>query len=251
MKIYCVGAYNYYPQVNAKSRVAFSARPDWFDDEPLSPLFESLLEHAYGSRGVVYTGSTSAVPDTSRLDDVSHNIMNFRKLGNSSYSGESLVHKPEYFKLLGNSAVTKVIDLINNQKLKEYCDKHGLDYYSYDMNWGYGGKSLFNNEKSLMAEQERTIAIRKLKELIDEVNKGHFYMSCEYGEYRTVNCLSLASIFNPEWYGEKIAPATTEFAKKIENMFKNLTDEHKQILGLSEDYCKYLSGYIKKMVKTI
>jgi len=277
MKIACVSSYNY-PKVNISHKVNFKSHVDWFDDEPLSPLFESLLEHAYAARGVAYTGSTSTVPDTSRLEDVGHNIMNFRILGNSSYSGESLARKPEYFKILGNSGVTNIIDLINNPKLKEYCDKHGLDYYSYDMNWGYGGQALLNDEENLIKEysnnlcqqglnkkeydetisayksklaKEKTSAVCKLKNLINEVNKGHFYMSCEYGEYRTVNCLALVSIFNPEWYGEKIAPATTEFAKKIQNMFKNLTSEHKQILGLNEDYCKYLSGHIEKLVKTI
>ena len=250
MKIDCIRAYNY-PKADVNRKVNFNSHVDWFDDEPLSPLFESLLEHAYGNRGVVYTGSTSAVPNTSRLEDVSHNIMNFHVLGNSSYSGESLANKPEYFKLLGNSGVTEVIDLVNNQKVKEYCDKHGLDYYSYDMNWGYGGQALFKDEKSLLAKQEKTAAVRKLKNLIDEVNKGHFYMACEYGEYRTVNCLSLVSIFNPNWHSEKIDPATNEFAQKIQTMFKNLTDEHKQILGLSDDYCKYIGSHITKLLTRI
>lgn len=270
--------YTYIPKTNNK--VNFKGR-DWFaeggfDDDPYSRAVRDKISEGMYARifGIGPEGDASST-DMRYADSIEDvKIMNFRSLGKSSYSGESLVRKPEYFKLLGHSGVTKVIDLVDNPKLKEYCDKYNLGYYSYDMNWGYSKQAIFCDEGSLISEysqelskrgltkeefdksmsqykskiaEEKTSFVNKFKKLVDEINKGHFYMSCEYGEYRTVNCLTLVSLFNPDWYGEKIEP-NLEFAEKIIIMCQNLTDEHKKILGLSEEHILNLKKYILKCV---
>ena len=215
--------------------------------------------------------SCSEMRYANTIDDVY--IRNFKSLGNSSYSGECLMHKPEYFKLLRPSSVSTIIDLRCKEGLKECCDEYNIDYYYYDTSWGYGGQSIFKKDEDLLAakakelthygvtkkefdesiekyksqiQEERTQYVRKLADLIGVVNYGHFYMSCEYGEYRTVNCLALVSIFNPEWHGEKIHPHSA-YVNKFKTMYENLTPEHKKILKIDEKYDEYLKRYIAKL----
>ena len=179
------------------------------------------------------------------------------------------MHHPNYFRLLKPSGVTRIIDLINRQGLKEMCEDFGIDYYLYDAEYGYCGHDVFHNEDDMLfykknelaeeglskaeydmalekymaeIESKKTETVKKIKEFIDTVNQGGFYMSCEEGIHRTTNCLALVTILNPDWKGEKIEPNPT-YAPKLYGLYRKLTDEHKQILGINEEYDKYLEEY--------
>lgn len=254
MKITCVSSYNY-PKVNISHKVNFKGHPNWFEDDELSywgdDVRHSMRNKIYGDvfGTNIKKETTNETKLAEKLDDVY--ILNFHNIGNSSYSGESLVHNPEYFDLLKKSGVKRVIDLVDKPELRDLCEKYNIDYYFYDMNLDYGKLPIFSNmsnsECTNLVKKENTQFIKGLKKLIDVVNQGNFYMSCEYG-YRTMNCLSLVTLFNPNWNGAKIDP-TKEFTQRIGNMFKNLTDEHKQILGLNEEYCAFLKKYISKFAQ--
>lgn len=242
-----------------------------YDRQTRDRLRFDMYSRLFGISTANECSSSTVMSYARNLEDA--RILNYRNLGNSSYSGECLMHNTDYFRLLRPSGVTKIIDLIKKPNLEETCKEKGLDYYFYDMNWGYGKKSMFFDEAKLIEEKnasltksgltdeekkhalndyiskldkEKTSDIKELAKLIDVVNEGHFYMSCEFGEFRTVNCLALVSIFNPEWHGEKIDP-TPEFAPKIEQLYMNLTEEHKQILGIDEDYYKSLGKYFDNL----
>lgn len=244
------------------------------DGDPYGSSARDIMrERLYANVGIpsVSEKTLKSNPLAFTLNDV--HIQNFRVLGNSSYSGECLMHHPDYLKLLIPSGVIRVIDLRDKKGLKEACEENNVEYYSYSTAWGYGGQSIFKKDKDLIKEEtdklaklgltkkefdenieryksqiqdERTEYVRKLAKLIDVVNEGHFYMSCEYGEYRTVNCLALVSAFNPDWRGAKIAP-NSEYVDKIKNMYENLTPEHKKILKIDENYDEYLKNYIANL----
>lgn len=209
------------------------------------------------------------------------NLAHFQKLPNSSFSGENLMHKPEnYFEVLKSSGIYNIIDILQDGKagLKERCDKFGINYHHLSLPWNLAGEPIFADDEELLAKQrkyivewettpegiakaidnfkkkitmQRTEFVKKLTDFIDVINRGNYYLSCEYGEYRTKNFLALCSIFNPKWaQSEKVDP-TFEFAENIVRMYKNLTSEHKQILGITADYDKFLGEYIAKLAKCI
>ena len=214
--------------------------------------------------------STAEMQFARTLEDV--NIKHFKKFGRSSYSGECLSHCPEYFKLFKPSGVQRIIDLSNNKDLKNLCKENQIDYYSYDMLEYYKDKPIYRTDEDLLSckaeelcsagytsdeydeiikdykkiiQSERKQAVLDLQKLIDVVNQGYFYMSCELGSHRTPNCLALVSVFNPKNF-EKYSDPTPEFFKKMKIMYENLTPEFKQILGIDEAYDEYLKTYFNK-----
>ena len=165
------------------------------------------------------------------------------------------------------------IDIKSNPEVKKACEENHVEYVSYDTSWGYGGKSFFKDKKGLMKEhaaqlmkegvtkqdyessmayyekrlnEERDTYIKELKVFMDVVNMGNFYMSCELGDYRTVNALALVTTFNPHWGGAKIKPHGT-YVPKMVNLYSNLSDENKKTLGIDEKYDEYLRGYLDKL----
>lgn len=286
MKVDCVGAYNH-PKVISEHKVDFNSIKELIENDgvyEVDPTTRSTLD-ILGDRvrASISCANTESAPSfdvryADSIDDLSERIRNFRKLGNASYSGECLMHRPGFLPVLRRTdnpekRIDTIIDLIEKPGLKEKCKENRLNYYVYNMDWGYGNQPIFVDENSLVTEYtkglskkgltvkearekvklykaqiagEKTAEIRQLKNLIDEVNRGHFYMACEYGEYRTVNCLALVSTFNPNWRGERIPP-NAEFFEKFKNLFNNLTPEHKKILGLSESFCENIAEYIKEL----
>lgn len=277
MRIDCINPYKYTVSAIKPNNVTFGDCKDWFtDDEPdywgneeRHSMRSKMYQDIFGAG--IHRETDNETNNAKTLFDVY--ILNFHSLGNSSYSGECLANKPDYFKLLKASGVKRIIDLIDKPEVKQACEEYNLEYYFYDMNVKYGTYSIFQDMKQLIKQkkeelykqglskidfdnaikdyintvgEENTQYVRGLKKLIDIVNEGCFYMSCQYG-YRTENCLSLATLFNPSWRGPRLAP-TKEFVQRIENMFKNLTAEHKEILGIDEEYSAYLKKFISKFV---
>lgn len=279
MKINFINSYNYSAPVT-KRNINFKDCNEWFTDS--EPTYWGDVGRHFIRNGIyqsmfgvgIHQETAEETKKATKLEDGF--ILNFHELGNSSYSGESLVHNYDLFNLLNNSGVKKIIDLVNKPALKETCAKYNLEYYSYDMDLKDGKHSIFQDMNSILAQEkdrlyekglpqkdfdmavkdyintvndQNTQYVRELKELIDLVNRGKFYMSCEYG-YRTMNCLSLVTLFNPDWYGEKYTP-TKQFINKIVNMYKNLTNEHKQILGMNEKYYVNLKKKISEFAGNI
>ena len=237
-------------------------------------LRDALRARMYERCGIQVTNTNTTNPQmryAESLEDV--NIANFRSLGNSSYSGESLIHNPEYFELLYKSGIYRVIDLVKNPKVRDECYKYGTMYISYDMTPGYGNNPIFCNEEDLIAKKLKELStqgltkkeydarleaykeeikaekdnyINNLAKLIDQVNNGHFYMACDCGDFRTRNCLGLISTFNPNWFGERIAPSS-EYVQKFRNLFNNLTAEHRRILRIDEKLYEELGKYLKTL----
>lgn len=229
----------------------------------------SLADRWYYNHGIITSNPNTAVKPLPESD-----LANLRKLPNDSFSGERLTFKPKYFESLRSNGITRVIDIAGEDmrdNMDKKCKENGLDYYSFTSPWKLENMDIFqkdqdiiekekealseadlspeeleralNNTKSLIAKR-RTSDVQEFANYINVVNQGHYYMCCEFGEYRTKNALAIASIFNPKWPKDKKIDPTYEFAKNIVNMYRNLTDEHKQILNIDDDYDKWLSEYI-------
>ena len=282
-----VNSYKHYQ----KPQVAFKSRDFNFDTANESDgkcyagdtsILDSWRDDFYVRQGIGPSEMDLAEGNLEgkKLTDVS--LAHFQVLPNYSYSGECLMRKSEaYFNLLRPSGVYTVIDLLGNggkAGLKERCEKYGVDYLNYDMDWGYTNQAIFQDEKELLEKmresekswcssedellkkiekykaklaEQKTKSVNKLAKFIEKINKGHFYMSCEFGEYRTKNCLAIASWFNPTWpMKEKIDP-TYEFKTNIINLYNNLTPELKQILHIDAEYDKVLAEYVSELAKAV
>ncbi len=282
MQVYSIGLFsrNRYNAVN-QNKINFKAKL-WDDVDGIgcdgTPcgqfLRDRMLDNLYGRFPIPFQDNVEAsygLSDAMTLSDAY--IKNFRVLPKSSYSGECLLHNTEFFKLLKPSGVQRVIDLKSSSKLKEMCEQCDIEYVSYDTSWGYGGQPIFKDRETILAQRAAELSkngitereyncsmlkyieeienkndtyLKKLVALINVVNKGNFYMSCDQGEYRTVNVLALVSTFNPKWEGEKIKPHSA-YVPKMKNLYKNLTPEYKQILGIDEKYDEYLKVYLEKL----
>lgn len=273
---------NSYPQIrqvnlNFKATL-FEDDELGFDGNPYGEGTRNFIREDLYARAFISTRATENPVNCDNAGNIKEvYIANFRDLGNASYSGENLMHHPEYFRLLKASGVTRIIDLIDRPGLKEKCEEFGLDYYSYDAKTGYAGHDIFFKEDSMIfaesqrlakkglskteydkaikkyrakIESEKNKTILKIKDLIDMVNQGGFYMACEEGDHRTASCLALVSTLNPNWKGEKIE-ASPAYTLKLRDLYRKLTAEQKQILGIDKKYDKYLKEHFEVLIKKI
>ena len=109
--------------------------------------------------------------------------------------------------------------------------------------------------------------IEKLPELFDVMNKGKFYIACAQGLHRTDIAVAMNYLFNPKsssvppkMYGHISSDGFKQqgIFNRTNSIFKNMTQEDKNKLGLSdfskEDYKKkkkILSSANEKYAKEI
>lgn len=210
---------------------------------------------AYGSE----VGRSNKYAET--LDDVY--IPNLQKIGQNSYRGSTLAKNLQYLELLRKSNMNTVIDLVGYYDLENACKLKGIDYLRYPVSADFWANPIFRTDYDLKEEKfrelsklglsqqefdsamskhdisveyERHIFMKKFFKLIDVINKDGFYISCEYGEYRTPNILSLNTFFNPRWTGRKIYPTSEFVYEKFRNMSHNLTLDDKIRLGFNNGF---------------
>lgn len=213
---------------------------------------------------------------TRNIEDL--NIRNLQKIDSNCYRGSLFPAHENCFKILKQTGISTIIDLSGNNYLKESCGKNNINYYGYNIPENYWGNPIFKTNEELLESKEiewknqslteaekdlektsflndinnqRNNYIADFKKLIDVINGKSFYICCEEGEYRTPNILALNTFFNPRWSGRKIYPTNDFIYTKIINMFKNLTQEHKDILGIKDKYYLETQEFLKKVNKTL
>lgn len=192
----------------------------------------------------------------------------------NSYRGQCLLSKPQQIKTLKDKGVERVIDLIENEDYEKKCKEAGLEYYGFKINDLFTHPALcekekyFNKHKAQITidychEEDKIAQFKAVKEnyypeirkfvdkfigLVDKMNEGNFYISCEWGMRRTDYMLSMASHFNPKTKGE---PCEVLYSKAppynaMKNLYENLTNEDKARLGFSKDFEINLINTIKE-----
>lgn len=242
------------------------------DDDISSAKLRDALRARIYSRFLTCENYDKKIPEYAKtLDDVY--ILNLQNIGKNSYKGATLAKNPEYLDLLKPSNVMTIIDLANFKNLESECAARGLNYYKFTVNPDFWQNPIFYSDEELLKRKkedlikngivysdfvtefekyknevnnERRDFMDMFLNFIDVVSRGNFYISCELGEDRTPNVLSLNTYFNPAWEGEKIQPTRPFIQNCIKNMYNNLTDADKQKLGFTEDFEDKLRENLQK-----
>lgn len=202
------------------------------------------------------------------------NITNLQKLFPRCYRGASFVKYLSHFNLLKKSGVETIIDLVGYDALSRACRRNGINYYPFVVEPDFWGNPIFKTDSDLLNKKteewnrqglkvseyntqrekfqediklQRDKFIVEFKKLIDVINEKSFYICCDQGEYRTPNILALNTLFNPKWMGKETYPTGTYMIKIFENMYQNLTSQHKKILGIDKEYELALKEHFKKI----
>lgn len=192
------------------------------------------------------------------LDIVSEKMNVFR--------GESLNDNIYALKILKQAGLERVVDLIGYDTLKDDCSIVGLEYYSYPMTpysfnqkamfkteeenkknclfvckrYGYTGKVAKDYVRKVLEEFEKnkTAELNEFVKFIQNMQKGKLYIGCEYGTQTTDNALMLNAFFNPMYVRTKkyVTSYNIIYTKKLEKLYKNLTQEHKERMGWSKEF---------------
>lgn len=276
MKISAIPSYNIKP-LSFKSTYDSKIKP-YEDDEELrhfgdddqSDIRDAIRDHYLASVLPGYDFNTAKNRFNPRnLDDVY--IQNFAKIGNHSCKGASLAKNLDYVRLLDNSGIYTVIDLVGYDDLKYTCAANNVSYHSYPVGDDYWANPMFADNDKLIEDKKKELEsqdlsdeeydkqlglyetsltlqkkefMRKFIDLVDIVNEGHFYIGCEYGSFRTPNILALATLFNPEWIAGKSLPTDTVIVDFMKNMYNNLTPEDKIRLRFTPKYEQDLEQYL-------
>lgn len=184
-------------------------------------------------------------------------IPNLHPLNDDGVRGSTLSGRQgrKFIPVLKKAGIKNVIDLRGGDASSVYediCKKNGLKYYHIPID------SESMNSKDI---------IEKLPELFDVMNKGKFYIACAQGLHRTDIAVAMNYLFNPKsssvppkMYGHISSDGFKQqgIFNRTNSIFKNMTQEDKNKLGLSdfskEDYKKkkkILSSANEKYAKEI
>lgn len=199
-------------------------------------------------------------------------IYNVRPVDTQSncFRGATLVNHPECLPILKKSGIERIIDLVGYKKYEHNAKNIGLEYYSpkfgnFTSTWLWAEPAFQTQNEFLKDElrflpfeerKSKTVIDAKIKqyneeskesvdnfvEFIKVLQKGHYYIGCEFGTDRTNAYLLLNEVFNP------LAQNKSELKLKdyagfyemdyMYELYKKLTPEHKQDLGWTENFDK-------------
>ena len=214
--------------------------------------------------------------DEARLEKL--NLFNFatvsEKLG--VYRGQSIQGNKNFLQQFKDAGIERIVDLAGYVELEENCSDFDIEYFYYPTTpYFFTKTTLFKTEediKSRYITQEEMLGnngnqtsafIEKMLEcwrntlktdiddfvkFIQMMQKGKLYIGCQFGSYTTDNALMLNANFNPLYLrGQKyITLYNKRFTNRFINLYNNLTDEHKQLIG----WTKEIDAFILKRLKT-
>lgn len=200
-----------------------------------------------------------------------------KKLG--VYRGQTLNGNFYALNVLKQAGIERIVDLAGYEGLEETCEKMGLEYlyYSTPSYYFIQGQMFKTEEICKNDAKHQTLLFNYTKEdaeaainrsverwhkyldkeindfikFIQTMQKGNLYIGCEFGTYTTENALMLNAHFNPLFLrGQKfISTYNRVLTPKLINLYKNLTIEHKQLLGWTKEYdqlvLKRLQSYVR------
>ena len=235
---------------------------DYYTQNTMDVLRSRMYERAH-------IDTTTDVPKyASSIEDI--RIPNFYKLPNNSYRGATLAGRDDAVVLLTKTGIETVIDLEGYYSLEKACERNHFEYVKIPMNKGFWKNPIFENREKLLDEKKQLLTtmggftkqelkkelrkysseldmqrenfVKEFKKLINTVNRGNYYISCQLGDYRTPNMLALISLFNPQWVGEPIEPCSATVYKRALNMYNNLTPKDLKTLEITPEFYKKLGA---------
>lgn len=187
----------------------------------------------------------------------------------SCFRGSTLVNNSECLPTLKNCGIERIVDLIGYTRYEHATKSSGLEYYSPLFGKGISGvwaepafqtqseflkdelkfltfkerndEKVIDNIKKTYTEESRE-SVDKFVEYIQFLQKGHYYIGCEFGTDRTSAYLLLNEVFNPKAEDNKELKLK-DYAGNFEidymyELYKKLTPEDKEKLGWTKEFDK-------------
>ncbi len=179
------------------------------------------------------------------------------------YRGSTLVNEPEALKTLKEAGIERVIDLVGYYGYDKRVKEAGLEYYCPDFGHGQLGiweEEAFNDVKDTIKREtayytpldlkanERYLELRtkslekhsrrsveRFVEYIETMQKGYYYIGCEFGTYKTDDFLLLNEYFNPKV--DACVPRGDLFKlDMMKDLYNKLTPEDKKRMGWTKEF---------------
>lgn len=175
------------------------------------------------------------------------------------WRGASLVdEEEEVFDILKSAKIDTIIDLVGYPEYEEKCDEKKLNYVSFPIdNSRFISHPVFNTEANYLREElywyspELQEEYRpKIKEnynfmcrnfidnfvnVVQALQKGNCYISCQYGSEVTSKMLKLNYIFSPQ---EEVfnMGLDSDMHKRCTRLYNKLTSEDKAKMGWTKEF---------------
>ncbi len=198
---------------------------------------------------------------------------------NSCYRGSTLMQNPKALETLKKAGIERVIDLVGFHKYAKRVKEAGLEYYVPEFGrcqMGVWSEEAFDTKEALLARQTRyynpidfeknkkyleTISkdfacaarnsVERFVKFIEVLQKGFYYIGCEYGTYKTDEFMLLNTVFNPKAESDFIPCKELFKVNYMINLYNNLSSEHKQRMGWTQDFGERVLKRLKAKQKDI
>ena len=192
-------------------------------------------------------------------------MKNMRVVDSSIVSGPTLETKTiEEMKEIKSFGIDTIIDFRadGSSELQKKCLEAGINYERFPLD----NVLTLDNPKyfSLTKDNKRQISdefVEKLRNYFAKMNsQQNLYVGCQYGIDRTNVGLTLNYLLNPKatnhnapeiltWPGERKKTIINKLTKNIKKIFKSLTPEQKNKLGIDADDSNTINTQIRKLLQ--
>ena len=192
------------------------------------------------------------------------------------YRGSTLVGKPRALQTLKEAGIERVIDLVGYYGYEKDVHNAGLEYYT--PKFGGGQYSVWEEEafkkvdellfketidytpidfeknkkylehRTKMFEKHSKRSLERFVQYIKEMQKGYYYIGCEFGTYKTDDYLLLNSVFNPKAKETDISYEQIYKLDYMKDLYNNLTPEHKQRMGWTKEFDENVPKRLDKAI---
>lgn len=179
------------------------------------------------------------------------------------YRGSTLANTPEALKTLKSAGIERVIDLVGYYNYEKNAQEAGLEYHCPKFGRGQLGvweEEAFYSKEDLLEKEFRYYtpieiiknekyinrrekdyehyikrSVKRFVDYIQLMQKGYYYIGCEYGTYKTDDFLLLNEYFNPKV--EAGVPRGVMFKLDLmKQLYENLTPEDKKRMGWTKEF---------------
>lgn len=206
------------------------------------------------------------------------NQNNMYKIGANAYPfdkknnwrGKSLVdYSSSVFCVLKAAKIDTIIDLVRYDKYKKKAEEAEMNYLSIPIDdESFRTSPIFMNEKTYIKyysttfepdEEEKEILkynynfecrqfIDSFIPIVQALQKGNCYISCQFGTGLTTKFLDVFSLFNPETTAA-VDSISREERISYGNMYKNLSSEDKAKMGWTKEFDENFIPYLDSITE--